>query len=170
MLRTGLFCFPPYPNGDRSIALTLYLGRKSRAGRSFGEEDLPVPPTTRIRDGSTRWVWYLYDGFLSPTVSQHRLRLHLLATSAKGEVNLLVEDRPSGKLLRKVYPQQVVRAAYLDIGLVGPPTQCDKLDGTCDRMSMDISWYPEVPPSAAASHRFVLDVGVLYWIAHRETI
>jgi hypothetical protein len=90
---------------------------------------------------------------------QQRIRLHLLAQAEDGEVELLLQDRPGGKLRREPYPQAMVNKAYLDVGLVGPPIQCEEADGTCELMEKEISWLQPVGESYGADYKFQLDVG-----------
>ena len=70
-----------------------------------------------------------------------------------------MQDRPGGKLRRESYPQAAVNKAYLDVGLVGPPIQCEEADGTCELMEKEISWLQPVDESYGADYKFQLDVG-----------
>jgi hypothetical protein len=96
---------------------------------------------------------------------QHRIRLYLLAQAEDGEVELLLQDRPGGKLRRETYSQPMVNEAYLDVGLVGPPIQCEEADGTCDAMEKEISWLQPVGGSHGADYKFQLDVGMYSLLA-----
>ena len=91
---------------------------------------------------------------------QQRILLHLLAQAEDGEVELLLQDRPGGKLRREPYPQVTLNQAYLDVGLVGPPVQCEEADGTCELMEKEISWLKPVGESYGADYKFQLDVGM----------
>ncbi len=101
------------------------------------------------------------DGYSSiePSHVQQRIRLHLLAQAEDGEVELLLQDKPGGKLRRATYPQAALNKAYLDVGLVGPPIQCEQADGTCELMEKEISWLKPVGESYGADYKFQLDVG-----------
>ena len=94
-----------------------------------------------------------------PILVQQRIRLHSLALAEDGEAKLLLQDAPGGKLREETYPQAVVNAAYLDVGLVGPPVQCEEADGTCDLMAKKIPWLQPVGEDHGADHKFQLDVG-----------
>jgi len=96
---------------------------------------------------------------------QQRIRLHFLARATDGEVDLLLQDRPGGKLRRETCSQAVVNEAYLDVGLVGPPVQCEEADGTCDLMEKEISWLQPVGDSYGADYKFQLDVGMYSLLA-----
>ena len=96
---------------------------------------------------------------IEPSDVQQRIRLHYLAQAGDGEVELLLQDRPGGKLRRESYPQAAVNKAYLDVGLVGPPIQCEEADGTCELMEKEISWLQPVDESYGADYKFQLDVG-----------
>ena len=96
---------------------------------------------------------------IEPSNVQQRIRLHYLAQAGGGEVELLLQDRPGGKLRRESYPQAAVNKAYLDVGLVGPPVQCEEADGTCDLMEKEISWLQPVDENYGADYKFQLDVG-----------
>ena len=91
---------------------------------------------------------------------QHRIHLYSFARSEDGEVKLLLQDGPRGKLRQETYPHSVVNEAYLDVGLVGPPVQCDQADGTCELMEKEITWLQPVSDSHGADHKFQLDVGM----------
>ena len=95
-----------------------------------------------------------------PVYVQHRIRLHSLAQEEDGEVKLLLQDGQGGKLRQGTYPQAVVNEAYLDVGLVGPPIQCEEADGTCDLMKKKFHWLQQVDPSYGADYKFQLDVGM----------
>jgi len=71
-----------------------------------------------------------------------------------------LQDGPEGKLRQKTYPQAAVNKAYLDVGLVGPPIQCEEADGTCELMEKEISWLDPVDASYGADYKFQLDVGM----------
>jgi hypothetical protein len=93
-------------------------------------------------------------------IFQQRIRLHFLAQAKDGEVELLLQDGPRGKLRRETYSQAAVNQAYLDVGLVGPPIQCEVADGTCELMGKEISWLHQVDESYGADYKFQLDVGM----------
>lgn len=102
------------------------------------------------------------DGYPSTEHSdvQQRIRLHHLVQAEDGDVELLLPDRPGGKLRRAPYPRVALNKAYLDVGLVGPPVQCEEADGTCELMEKEISWLKPVSGSYGADYKFQLDVGM----------
>lgn len=88
----------------------------------------------------------------------HRIMLHNLTNAHEGDISVLVEDPETGLLKKETYGRHNLNAAYMDVGLVGTPTQCAK-DGTCEEMARAINFLPLVRGSAGQDHKFALDVG-----------
>lgn len=88
----------------------------------------------------------------------HRVRLHEIANRKEGEISVLVADSTTGVDLKN-YNVSVLNEAYLDVGLVGKPVQCEQKDGTCDEMKKEIDWRPLIKANAYASHKYAIDVG-----------
>lgn len=92
----------------------------------------------------------------------HRTSLHRMANSidlADDLVDVLVESQDGKGLVRQRYERQVLNEKYLDVGLVGKPTQCSVEDGTCAEMSKDVGFLPLAPGTAGLSGKYSLDVG-----------
>jgi hypothetical protein len=91
--------------------------------------------------------------------TSHRIVLHNLTTSREGEENVLVEDEETGRPRLKAFNKAELNDAYMNVGLVGPPTQCSKDDGTCQAMAEGIDFLPLVKNMAGQDSKFALDVG-----------
>lgn len=99
---------------------------------------------------SKKWNWR----------DSHRIRLHGLAHNlslADDQVSVLVETKHE-KLRRKTFRRQELNDAYLDVGLISPAMQCDRLDGTCDDMEQEIEFVRPVWSKSGGS-KYKLDVG-----------
>ncbi|KAG8986612.1 F-actin-capping protein subunit alpha, partial [Tulasnella sp. 427] len=92
----------------------------------------------------------------------HRIQLHTLANTHDGEVSVLMEDPKTALLGRKNFTRAELNEAYMDVGLVGPPTQCQK-DGTCKEMAKGINFRPLVAANAGNDKKFALDVDGNGW-------
>lgn len=88
----------------------------------------------------------------------HRIRLHAFANRRDGELPVLVEDPATAGLGMRNFSRAALNEAYMDVGLVGPPTQCQN-DGTCEEMSSEINFRKMVAGTAGADHKYALDVG-----------
>lgn len=104
----------------------------------------------------------------------HRIRLHFLANSKEGEVELLQEST-NGKtsislyvvliivilegLVIKKYPRRLMNEMYMDAGLVGPLVQCSEPPPFCENVEKQINWLDLVAQSKGQDAKFVIDVG-----------
>lgn len=91
----------------------------------------------------------------------HRIQLHTFANTMDGEALVIVEDPVTGAISRQNFSRAALNNAYMDIGLVGPPTQCQK-DGTCKEMAEGIKFRPLVKANAGNDKKYALDVGTLH--------
>lgn len=96
----------------------------------------------------------------------HRIQLHTFANAKDGEAQVLMEDPDTGALTMRNFSKTVLNEAYMDVGLVGPPTQCQN-DGTCDEMRAEIDFRSMVAGTAGMDHKYALDVGMCFFAYSR---
>ncbi|KAG8885256.1 F-actin-capping protein subunit alpha [Tulasnella sp. 331] len=88
----------------------------------------------------------------------HRIRLNSFANRKDGDVPVLVEDPVTRLLSMRNFSRAALNEEFMDVGLVGPPTQCQN-DGTCEEMSSEIDFRKLVAGTAGSDHKYALDVG-----------
>jgi len=91
----------------------------------------------------------------------HRVALHLRANAKDGDTieEILVEDRIEQGLNLQVLQRNNLNELYMDVGLVGPPAQCSRDDGTCLEMENDLEFKQVVSRAVGESYKYALDVG-----------
>lgn len=90
----------------------------------------------------------------------HRARLHLLSHQKEGNRTILVADPEKDDIFEKVeFGNDLLNQAYLDTGMVGPPVQCNREDGTCDKMVEQFGGFDEkLSLEEQDEYKYVLDV------------
>ncbi|GAA6060113.1 hypothetical protein JCM10212_003521 [Sporobolomyces blumeae] len=99
----------------------------------------------------------------TPWQTTQRARLHLLSHAEEGVRNITITDE--NDVMRSVeVPNYRVNPLFLDTGMVGPPVQCVKEDGTCDRMFEVFQGYDKrISFDRASLYKYVLDVDGNSW-------
>ncbi|BGO99711.1 hypothetical protein NBRC10513v2_003939 [Rhodotorula toruloides] len=99
----------------------------------------------------------------TPWRTSQRSRLHLLSHQEDGFRNITITDE--NDVMRSVeVPNYRLNPLFLDTGMVGPPVQCVKEDGTCDKMFEVFQGYDKrVSFDRASLYKFVLDVDGNSW-------
>ncbi|KAF8610284.1 hypothetical protein BDV93DRAFT_550119 [Ceratobasidium sp. AG-I] len=103
----------------------------------------------------------------------HRVRLHVLANrdanrtdpSVDPLVNLLIDGENGQGVYVKQYPRDLLNDKYMDVGLIGPPVQCDdsEQDHTCQTMDATLKWAKEVGWEFGLNSKYLLDVDGNGW-------
>ena len=134
------------------------------------EDKLPLDVPFEDRTDS-RLVWRgqtsgpQYWSTQWPIRSSHRARLHLLGQEEEGSRDVLLADPKRDDEMRKVsIPNRILNKAFLDVGMTGPPVQCDVEDGTCDAMTeMFHGFKDRMSLQEAQRYRFEIDVDGNSW-------
>lgn len=105
----------------------------------------------------------------TPWRTSQRSRLHLLSHQEDGFRNITITDE--NDVMRSVeVPNYRLNPLFLDTGMVGPPVQCVKEDGTCDKMFEVFQGYDKrVSFDRASLYKFVLGVSPLLPLGSRRT-
>lgn len=145
-----------------------YQGGGLLSPNYYGYDDdaaTDVPPWKGRSDkvfwrGSTTGCWHSKSSWRE----SHRVRLHFLVNDPPevgldDTLPLLIEEQ-GGALKMKTLSRSEFNAAFVDVGLVGPPIICGKEDGACDAMRVGIDFLPRVSASARKEvNKYMIDVG-----------
>ncbi|KAI5479113.1 capsular associated protein, glycosyltransferase family 90 protein [Pseudohyphozyma bogoriensis] len=103
-----------------------------------------------------------WDKF-APWKTSHRARLHLLSHIESGSRNVTITG--VNDVTRVVeLPNYRLNPTFLDLGMVGPAVQCNKEDGTCDKMYETFGGYEKrLSFDRASLYKYVLDVDGNSW-------
>ena len=95
----------------------------------------------------------------------HRARMHLLSHQRDGSRTILLADPEDDDIVsEREYPNSVLNPAFLDTGMVGPPVQCSKEDGTCDEMASVFDGFDDrMSLEEQDTYKFALDIDGNSW-------
>lgn len=130
----------------------------------YGDLDMSknIPWAQRAKDSRLFWRGRTTGNHFSrhhrDWRGSHRISLHNITNSRTSDPVQVLLERKAGILVKEAYPRKKLNERYMDVGLVGKPTQCGN-DGTCEEMEKEISFLPVVAGQAGMNSKYVLDVG-----------
>lgn len=129
------------------------------------------PPWDEKTENKLFWRGSTTGGFnhQRPWEESHRTRLHFDINGEKGKEyelqdkmeEVMMPDGKGGFVIRK-YDKAVLRDAYMNVGLTGPPGQC-KSTNLCEALEEKIEFMDRVDPRKGAQYKYALDVDGNGW-------